>query len=625
MDIVKQSLLATGALALSMGAMHGVSANSTYQVKSGDTLSQISRVTHVSMSDLQSINHISNINFIYPGQTLQLDRQSAAPKAPAQQQQTSGDTTYTVKAGDTASRIASQFGLTLAQLQSLNKIANINLIFVGQRLIVKRGSNVAVPTVTNTAKPQSAPQQQQATSGAVYRVVSGDTMSAIAAKHNMSLSALLNMNGMNASQIIYVGQSIKVAGSAPVATPVNNNNNNQAAPQQQQTTQGAVYRVVSGDTMSAIAAKHNMSLSALLNMNGMNASQIIYVGQSIKVTGAAPVAAPVNNTQAAPQQQQPAANTTTSTYTIKSGDTLYGISRSHGMSLQELLSLNNISASSLILPGQVLKISGNTNTSTQPVAPSPVQPQSQQASVSGATYTIKSGDTLYGIAMKTGMSLQSLLSMNNLSASSLIFPGQVLKVAGNNQSVTTPTAPTTGSQPSQMVNLSNNTVSSTPVGDISTAGLSAQQAAWLRQAAVDAKNATLGSGVLPSVTVAQAIIESNWGRSGLSIAPYNNLFGIKAGGYWGGRQVMMPTGEYLNGRYVTVNAAFRAYDSQEASFRDHTNFLLQNSRYAANGVINAPSYQAMATGLQRAGYATDPSYAATLISVVQRYNLNALD
>lgn len=552
MNIVKQSLLATGALALSMGAVHGASANSTYQVKSGDTLSQIARVTHVSVSDLQRINHISNANVIFPGQTLQLDNQPAAPKAPVQQysQQTSGDTTYTVKAGDTASRIASQFGLTLGELQSLNKIANINLIFVGQRLLVKRGSNVAVPTVTGTAKPQSAPQQQQAPQGAVYHVVSGDTMSAIAAKHNMSLSALLNMNGMNASQIIYVGQSIKVAGSAPAA------NNVQAAPQQ--------------------------------------------------------------------QQQQPAGNTNVSTYTIKSGDTLYGISRAHGMSLQALLSLNNISASSLILPGQVLKISGQASTPTQQVASRPVetQPQTQQAPASSATYTIKSGDSLYGIAMKTGMSLHDLLSMNNLSVSALIFPGQVLKVAGNNQPVTTPA---TGSQSGQMVNLSNNNVSSTTVGDISTAGLSASQAAWLRQAAVDAKNATLGSGVLPSVTVAQAIIESNWGRSGLASAPYNNLFGIKAGGYWGGRQVMMPTAEYLNGRYVTVNAAFRAYDSQEASFRDHTNFLLQNSRYAANGVINAPSYQAMAIGLQRAGYATDPSYAATLISVVQRYNLNALD
>lgn len=623
MNIVKQSLLATGALALSMGAVHVASANSTYQVKSGDTLSQISRVTHVSLSDLQRINHISNANVIFPGQTLQLDRQPVAPKAPVQQQhqQTSGDTTYTVKAGDTASRIASQFGLTLAELQSLNKIANINLIFVGQRLLVKRGGNVAVPTVTGTAKPQSAPQQQQAPQGGVYHVVRGDTMSGIAAKHNMSLSALLNMNGMNASQIIYVGQSIKVAGSAAEAKPVNNV---QAAPQQQQAPQGAVYHVVSGDTMSAIAAKHNMSLSALLNMNGMNASQIIYVGQSIKVAGSAPAA---NNVQAAPQQQQqqqPAGNTNVSTYTIKSGDTLYGISRSHGMSLQALLSLNNISASSLILPGQVLKISGQASTPTQQVASRPVetQPQTQQAPASSATYTIKSGDNLYRIAMKSGMSLHDLLSMNNLSASSMIFPGQVLKVAGNSQP---DTAPTTGSQSGQMVNLSNNNVSSTTVGDISTAGLSASQAAWLRQAAVDAKNATLGSGVLPSVTVAQAIIESNWGRSGLASAPYNNLFGIKAGGYWGGRQVVMPTGEYLNGRYVTVNAAFRAYDSQEASFRDHTNFLLQNSRYAANGVINAPSYQAMATGLQRAGYATDPSYAATLISVVQRYNLNALD
>jgi len=243
-----------------------------------------------------------------------------------------------------------------------------------------------------------------------------------------------------------------------------------------------------------------------------------------------------------------------------------------------------------------------------------------------------------------------------LTATTIIYPGQKLKTTGTNS--TTTQTPSTSSQnttteikyiaaadtnhdgfmtmaeyntyQNQNHNnsstvVSNNTVTQVSVGDIKTAGLSATQIAWLRSAIVDARSATAGTGVRASITVAQAIIESGWGSSALAQAPYNNLFGIKSGSSWYGNQVTMRTGEYINGQYVTVNASFRAYASQESSFRDHTNFLLQNGRYASHGVINSSSYQSMAYGLQQAGYATDPNYANTLIGVVQRYNLSILD
>lgn len=528
MTSLKTSLLAAGTVALSMGIAHNVSANSTYQVKSGDTLSRIASANHTSVNDLKDINHISNINFIYPGQILQLSAASSSSPKPAATQNTSGaKKTYTVRAGDTASAVASKNGISLAQLKSYNNIANINLIYVGQVLVVGEGGTISQPAqaASKSATPNPAPASNTGT----YRVVSGDTMSAIAAKHGMSLSALLSMNNMQVSQIIYVGQTIKVSGGAPSNT-------------------------------------------------------------------AAPTPAQNNSSQ---DTNKP---TVTGSYTVKSGDTLYRIASQTGTPINTLLSINGLRLTSIIYPGQVLKLSGS-NAAT----PSPAQNNSSQ-NTNNTTSSNNSGEIKYIAAADTNHDgFMTMAEYNTYMAS--------------HQNATSNVGPAAGI----ITNTSNGNTASTNLGAINTAGLSATQAAWLRTAAVDAKNATAGTGVRASVTVAQAIIESGWGSSALASAPYNNLFGIKVSAGWYGGQVMMRTGEYINGGYVTVNAAFRSYASQEASFRDHTNFLLQNSRYAANGVINSGSYQAMANGLQAAGYATDPSYAATLISVVQRYNLSVLD
>lgn len=127
-------------------------------------------------------------------------------------------------------------------------------------------------------------------------------------------------------------------------------------------------------------------------------------------------------------------------------------------------------------------------------------------------------------------------------------------------------------------------------------------------------------GVLPSITVAQAIIESGWGRSGLSTQAHN-LFGIK--GSYNGNSVTMPTREVYGGRSVYVNDAFRAYANNSESVEDHGNFLYSNSRY--HNLLGDTNYASVSRKLQQDGYATDPSYANTLIRTVQLYGLNQLD
>lgn len=126
--------------------------------------------------------------------------------------------------------------------------------------------------------------------------------------------------------------------------------------------------------------------------------------------------------------------------------------------------------------------------------------------------------------------------------------------------------------------------------------------------------------VLPSVTAAQAILESGWGKSQLAQSGHN-LFGIK--GSYNGQSVYFKTNEWNGSQYITVTAAFRKYPSWAASLEDHGAFLVENSRYA--NLLGLTDYRRVATLMQQDGYATSPTYASSLINLIQQYGLQAWD
>ncbi len=127
-------------------------------------------------------------------------------------------------------------------------------------------------------------------------------------------------------------------------------------------------------------------------------------------------------------------------------------------------------------------------------------------------------------------------------------------------------------------------------------------------------------GVLPSVTAAQAILESAWGQSGLATKGHN-LFGIK--GSYNGQSIIMRTAEYGAGGYYYINDAFRKYPSNYESVVDHGRFLATNSRY--HNLLWKKDYAVVTNYLHTDGYATDPSYASSLNNVIRTYNLDAWD
>ena len=134
-----------------------------------------------------------------------------------------------------------------------------------------------------------------------------------------------------------------------------------------------------------------------------------------------------------------------------------------------------------------------------------------------------------------------------------------------------------------------------------------------------------GYGVLPSIILGQAILESNWGKSTLA-SKYNNLFGIKA--YGDQKKVSLETKEFVNEEWITIQGDFKVYDSWEQSMDDHTQLFVQGVDWNPalyEKVITATNYQEAAQALQEAGYATDPGYAQKIIQVIETYQLNQYD
>ena len=125
-------------------------------------------------------------------------------------------------------------------------------------------------------------------------------------------------------------------------------------------------------------------------------------------------------------------------------------------------------------------------------------------------------------------------------------------------------------------------------------------------------------GVLPSLTMAQAILESGWGKSSIG----NNIFGIKAGSGWTGKTQTVGTSEWGNGGYYSITDTFRDYDSIDDSIKDHAE-LLTSDRYQA--VINSTNYQEACKAVKDCGYATSPTYTQNLINLIEMYGLDQWD
>jgi LysM repeat protein len=198
-----------------------------------------------------------------------------------------------------------------------------------------------------------------------------------------------------------------------------------AAPAPAQTAGGDV--VKDGDSLFGISRKLGTPMADLLAANSLTVDSVVHPGQQLVI--------PANATKAV--ASAPVAPAPSVTYTVKSGDYLFGIARTLGTPIADLLATNKLTINSVVLPGAQLAVPAsatNPNATTTPATPT-------AAAVTSSNYTVKSGDYLFGIARMYGISLGTLLKLNDLTASSVVLPGKTLLIpAGAVATSVTPVA-----------------------------------------------------------------------------------------------------------------------------------------------------------------------------------------
>lgn len=186
----------------------------------------------------------------------------------------------------------------------------------------------------------------------------------------------------------------------------------------------STYIVKKGDTLSGIAAKHGVNLSILMEANGMNRKSVIKVGQKISIpakSASAKSKSAFEEPKFAPLSKE-TSSAEVVTYVVEKGDNLSKIASKYRTSVAAIMELNGMSKTSINV-GKKLKIPTNTKSVAQTAA---VAKQDSKKYEGKLTHTVKSGDTLGGIAIKYGVPLKTLMEQNGIQDARKIRIGKVL-------------------------------------------------------------------------------------------------------------------------------------------------------------------------------------------------------
>lgn len=236
--------------------------------------------------------------------------------------------------------------------------------------------DAVVDAVIATYEGETIPSLPE--SGNYYVVQNGDSLWKIANKYGITVNELKSLNGLTSNNLT-VGQILEVPGSSSSAS--------------------GTYTVKSGDSLWKIANEYGLTVAELKSLNGLT-SDNLSIGQVLKVSNSSG-----------------SSNSSSNTYTVKSGDSLWKIANEYGITVNELKSLNDLTSDILSI-GQVLQI-----------------PSSSSSNNSGSTYTVKAGDSLWNIANKYGITVDELKNLNNLTSNTLSI-GQILKVPSGGNTYT---------------------------------------------------------------------------------------------------------------------------------------------------------------------------------------------
>lgn len=295
---------------------------SIHTVQSGETLIGIAKLHGVSASELRKINDLSDASLLLPGQVLKLIQHTVQP---AVLDRVISPMKHVVLPGETLGKIANHYSISLSSILALNNLKERSIIFPGQQLKIRE---------VNPAAPKSTKNL-----GGEHRVEEGETLSAIAKLHSVSLPSLLKKNNLTKNSIIFVGQVLEIPNPVSDAAPIDYSVGNQIGKPTSICIFHGFHKIKSGETISKIAAIFGVSSQALLSANGLAWNSTIYIGQKLIIPDVHPALACPKLTPLNDEMQQNAEEIIRIGRNLQVGD--YGIVIALATAMQES-SLRNI-------------------------------------------------------------------------------------------------------------------------------------------------------------------------------------------------------------------------------------------------------------------------------------------
>ena len=405
------ALALVGAIFISIGApavlrAQAVDEPATHTVRAGETLSEIAEAYGVSLQLLMTRNDITNPNQIRVGQLLILPEgavQIGPPTVP----------THTVLAGETLSQIARRYDVSMTRLMHLNGIDNADAIRIGQVLrlpVLVSDTPTSTPTSPD-APPATTQAAPRGPASAIHIVRPGETLSQIAQQYGVTMQLLMDANGIQNANAIYVGQSLRIPSvAATTPTPaieptVTATSAPDDEPDDELTEEPAPESTPVEHSPAEATADDEPGAEQENEVGGEAQSSIETEAQG---DGAAlePDAEPLSPTQRIAGLNR--------TYTVRRNDTLTSVARRLGVDVDALRRINRIYADRDLVVGQALVVPG--------VA------EDLRVRRPGQEYVVRPGDSLGVIAKANGLTLADLMAANYISNPNTIFVGQRLVI-----------------------------------------------------------------------------------------------------------------------------------------------------------------------------------------------------
>lgn len=345
---------------------------STYKLQQGETLAAVAERAGMSESFLREVNGIPKGRQVLPNSTLlilsdagdDISADEADARLRLSPQTTWRRVTYRVRPGDTLSTIARRWHITMKSIVTANRLRSDRLR-AGQRLIL---------TVPNVERAPIQQASRSTGSHKIHAVSSGETLSSIARRYGVSVSALRTTNRISGN-VIRPGQRLRIPGTAGDDLPA-----------------AVIYMVRQGDALSTIAQRFGTTVTKLKRANRLT-NNTLRVGQRLEIPDAEPARAKCE--VEAPKSE---------IYVVRQGDTLSEIADRYGVGLSKLRAANGLRGNAIRI-GQRLVI--------------PATAKRLQEAASAKTHVVRSGDTLSAIARRYGTSVSAIQRANGMTGSSL--------------------------------------------------------------------------------------------------------------------------------------------------------------------------------------------------------------